>query len=94
MPYLFITGEFIQLFKLKPPKDKLLLGGFHIGIFWKLHFIPIAKMATGDQALLAYPSGPDPGLSFGTKIQFIRGCFTAQIPLPGNSYLLFLGNYR
>jgi hypothetical protein len=24
---------------IEPPKDKILLGGFHIGTFWKLHFI-------------------------------------------------------
>jgi hypothetical protein len=39
MPYHFIIRGFSQLPRIKPPKDKILLGGFHIGTFWKLHFI-------------------------------------------------------
>jgi len=43
MPYHFIIRAFNQLARIKPPKDKLLLGGFHIGTFWKLHFMVNSK---------------------------------------------------
>ena len=39
MPCQFTTNAFNRLPGIKPPKDKLLLGGFHIGTFWQPHFI-------------------------------------------------------